>query len=498
MAEQQPQQVAVFIRQLVVSLIREIENCNGGRGNLDSVVYRTDWLYNCLVRYLGVNDSVSDQLVSLVRDAKDQLDVLVHQDTASYSYRVEQVPHGGRGRPKFVVSREQLQYLLERGFSVPDVAQLLGLSLRTAERRLQEFGISSGQFFTTIDNETLDRTVQTILRRFPSYGYRRMTGSLLSRGIKVQQVRIRESMRRVNPEGVLLRALTINTITRRKYRVYAPLALWHVDGNHKLIRWRFVIHGGIDGYSRMIVYLKANTNNTAATVFQLFLGAVETFGLPSRVRSDKGGENVDIARYMLSHPLRGPDRGSHITGRSVHNQRIERLWRDVFYGCTHTFYNLFSCMEDSGILDPSNEIHIFALHYVFLPRLNSQLTQFANGHARAPISTEHNKSPEQLWISGLMNVWSSDHPVAQELTMSEGDLAYYGVDWEGPAPSALWSGQLGDEELSIEVPQLRTLLQPHDRTQLSRTVDPLHESDDSGVDLYLQALQFISSCTQEG
>ncbi|XP_068713652.1 uncharacterized protein [Montipora foliosa] len=184
----------------------------------------------------GVNDSVSDQLVSLVRDSKDQLDVLVHQDTASYSYRVEQVPHGGRGRPKFVVSREQLQYLLERGFSVPDVAQLLGLSLWTTERRLQEFGISSGQFFTTIDNETLDHTVETILRSFPSYGYRRMTGSLLSRGIKVRQVRIRESMRRVNPEGILLRALTINTIARRKYRVYAPLALWHVDGNHKLIR----------------------------------------------------------------------------------------------------------------------------------------------------------------------------------------------------------------------------------------------------------------------
>ena len=43
-------------------------------------------------------------------------------------------------------------------------------------------------------------------------------------------------MIRVNPEGVLLRVLTINTINRRKYGVYAPLALWHVDGNHKLIR----------------------------------------------------------------------------------------------------------------------------------------------------------------------------------------------------------------------------------------------------------------------
>ena len=57
---------------------------------------------------------------------------------------------------------------------------LVDLSLRTTERRLQELSISSGQFFTTIDSETLDRTVETILRSFPSYDYRRMTGSLLS------------------------------------------------------------------------------------------------------------------------------------------------------------------------------------------------------------------------------------------------------------------------------------------------------------------------------
>ena len=119
-------------------------------------------------------------LSALFATLRDQLEVLVHQDAASYSYRVEQVSHGGRGRPKFVVSRKQLQYLLGRGFSVPNVAQHLGFSLRTTERRLQELSISSGQFFTTIDSETLDRTVETILRSFPSYDYRRMTGSLLS------------------------------------------------------------------------------------------------------------------------------------------------------------------------------------------------------------------------------------------------------------------------------------------------------------------------------
>ena len=88
---------------------------------------------------------------------------------------------------------------MERGFSVPDVAHMLGLSVRTTERRLQEFNISSRQFFTIIDDQTLNRTIEDILRSFPSYGYRRMTGALLSKGIKVQQVRIGESMRRVNP-----------------------------------------------------------------------------------------------------------------------------------------------------------------------------------------------------------------------------------------------------------------------------------------------------------
>ena len=81
---------------------------------------------------------------------------------------------------------------------------------------------------------------------------------------------------------------------------------------YPIFRWRFVIHSGIDGFSRMIVFMECSTNNRASTVCTLFRNAVHTSGLPSRVRSDKGGENADVAWLMLSHPLRGPGRGRKI------------------------------------------------------------------------------------------------------------------------------------------------------------------------------------------
>ncbi|MGH0148118.1 UNVERIFIED_CONTAM: hypothetical protein FKN15_071003 [Acipenser sinensis] len=49
-------------------------------------------------------------------------------------------------------------------------------------------------------------------------------------------------------------------------------------------RWCIVIHGGIDGFSRLIVYLKDATNTRAPTVLEHFIAAVDQYGLPSQIQ----------------------------------------------------------------------------------------------------------------------------------------------------------------------------------------------------------------------
>ena len=55
-----------------------------------------------------------------------------------------------------------------------------------------------------------------------------------------------------------------------------------------------------------------------------------------------------------------------------------------------TFYHLFYHLEDCGVLDVNNELHMFSLHYVFVPRLNKQLADFVEGWLSHGLSSANN------------------------------------------------------------------------------------------------------------
>ena len=69
----------------------------------------------------------------------------------------------------------------------------------------------------------------------------------------------------------------------------------YVDGHHELIRGRFVTHAGIDSYSRLIIFIKCSTKSKAETMHNAFMKGVQYFGLPPRVRTDQGKENIEVA-----------------------------------------------------------------------------------------------------------------------------------------------------------------------------------------------------------
>ena len=53
----------------------------------------------------------------------------------------------------------------------------------------------------------------------------------------------------------------------------------------------------------------------------------------SKLSSDKGRENVLVADYIMQK--RETARGSVITGRNTHNQRVQRLFKNILAGCNH-------------------------------------------------------------------------------------------------------------------------------------------------------------------
>ena len=174
-----------------------------------------------------------------------------------------------------------------------------------------------------------------------------------------------------------------------------------------------------------------------------------------------------------------------LVGSSVHNQRIERLWRDMHRCVTSMYYRLFYFLEHNELLNPINTLHLFALHYIYIPRINQGLQQFLEAWNHHGMRTECGQTPHQIFTAGSLRL---RHSGLSALDFFDTVTETYGVD----SDLGVTSDETDDEE-GVEVPATDLDISPEQISELQSTVDPLGESEEFGVDLFMQTVEILQS-----
>lgn len=179
----------------------------------------------------------SDELQAIADDAKELVDVLMSLQTIWCTYgeamasqvSVQRVPptvlSKRKGRPRFDVTQEQIEYLRYLSFSWTSICSMLGISRMTLYRRKREYGISSVN--CSMSDTELDTCLREIRKELPYSGEKIVIGRLRSMHCCVPRNRVRESLRRIDPLNAPLRWIGSHH-RRRPYSVPGPNSLWHL------------------------------------------------------------------------------------------------------------------------------------------------------------------------------------------------------------------------------------------------------------------------------
>lgn len=114
------------------------------------------------------------------------------------------------------------------------------------------------------------------------------------------------------------------------------------------------------------------------------------------------------------------------------------------------------------------------------------IDSFTSGWNNHPLRTEHNWSPNRIWINAMMDRRNrNQHQIAEmfEEDISVTDLEWFGMDWGAPAPfdDGLSTVEVDDVSVPVDDEVLEAL----------HSIDPLNNSSNLGIDIYLRALSLF-------
>ena len=183
----------------------------------------------------------------------------------------------------------------------------------------------------------------------------------------------------------------------------------------------------------------------------------------STIRSDHGRKNIEVWRFVVEQH---GSASSVIPGSSTHNERIERLWRDVDRCVVSIFYEMFFSLENEGKL---NEIdlycRLFTTHYFFPGVLYRIVEQSPYFYLKKYYS----------FVRGALE---------QNITPQQPREVQPGITSTGNVP-------LPHASSAVAVPRSHFTPCAALTTQVTQNISPLVQSDDFGYAVYCETVDIV-------
>lgn len=214
-----------------------------GSADLQLASYIVERLQTAALSVSAIGSSILEEGQGQLQEYGERMDGIVHAirevilfwetymetldaQMERMAYHAPRIYTALRGRPKFHVSSDQLEYLRALSFSWTRIASLLSVSRMTVYRRRREYGL-----LWEPNTVPTDAELKTIIRRIcsqaPEFGQTLVQGRVRAMGYHVTRERVREVMRAGDPLNTALR-MPGGLTARRKYSVPGPNSLWHV------------------------------------------------------------------------------------------------------------------------------------------------------------------------------------------------------------------------------------------------------------------------------